>query len=121
MIGEIYRQKAARAMFGSARSPHAPATLWVGWISTSGAELSTSRVRCANSDEVWGPSGYGVANVAPIDGGTAGAWTIKAVGLWDAPTGGELVFSADLPSTLTTSAGEVLTIPVGGLSIEVAA
>lgn len=121
MIGETYRQKAVQAMFGSARSSHAPATLWLGWLSTGGVELSTSRVRVDNTDAVWGPAGHGVTNTVPLDGGVAGAWIIRAVGLWDAPTGGALVFSADLPSSLTVSSGDPLTVPVGGLVVEVAA
>lgn len=121
MIGETYQATFARAMFGSSRSALAPAVLWLGWISTGGGELSTTRVRIDNTDAVWGATEDGVANTVPLDGGTAGAWIIRAAGLWDAPTDGNLILSASLPSVLTSDDGQQLAIPAGGLSIGVSA
>lgn len=119
-IGTEYRTLAAQALFGSFRSPLVPATLWLGWHSTSGAEFPAERVAVENTDDVWGPTGAGVANIVPIDGGTAGAWIIGGLGLYTDDVDGTLIFSASLPSPLTTEADDVLTIDVGGLTVGVA-
>lgn len=119
MIGADHRADAARAILGSARSPLFPATLWLGWHNTTGVELSTTRVQVANSDAVWGPSSNGVTNVALIDGGASGAWIIGGLGLYTQPTGGTPLVSATLPTPLTTSAGDLLTVPVAGVAFSV--
>lgn len=119
MIGADHRADAARAILGSARSPLFPATLWLGWHSTTGVELSTARVQVANSDAVWGPSGDGVTNVTLIDGGAAGAWIIGGLGLYTQESGGIPLLAATLGTPLTTDAGDLLTVPVAGVVFSV--
>lgn len=120
MISPTYRQRAARAVFGSARSELIPAVLWLGWLNGA-VEVTTERVRVPNTDAVFGPSGDGVTNIAPIDAGVAtGAWTITAVALYDAPSGGTLVIAAPLPAPVTVSADEPLTVNTSGLMLTVA-
>lgn len=119
-VGPDFQSIAAQALLGSSRTRLAPAVMWLGWRSTSGTELSTQRVSVANDDSVWGPTESGVSNVAPIDGGPAGAWIIGGVGLYTAQTGGVLALSADLPAPITTAAGDLLSIPVGELDFTVA-
>lgn len=118
MIGPQYRQKAAQAVFGSARSQLIPAVLWLGWLNGDGVELTTSRVRVDNTDAVFGPSREGVTNVSPIDAGTV-TGTVAALGLWDAPTGGAMVISANLLTPVISSEDEPLVIGVAGLVFEV--
>ena len=79
-VGPDFQSIAAQALLGSSRTRLAPAVMWLGWRSTSGTELSTQRVAVANDDSVWGPTESGVSNVAPIDGGPAGAWIIGGAG-----------------------------------------
>jgi len=122
MISPAYRQRAARALFGSARSTLIPATLWLGWIGTSGSEVTTTRTRVPNTDATFGASGAGVTNVAPIDAGVAeGAWFLRSVGFWDAATGGTLVVTADLPAARSVAEDEPLVIATGALTLEVGA
>lgn len=121
MISPVYRQPAARALFGSDRSQVMPATLWAGWIGEAG-ELTATRTPIANTDATFGASGNGVTNVAPIDAGVAeGSWTLVALGLWDAPSGAGLVFTAPLPEPRAVVVDERLTIAAGGLVLEVTA
>lgn len=120
MLSSAYRQRAARAVFGSARSEVIPAVLWLGWLNGT-AEVTTERVRVPNTDAVFGPSGDGVTNITPIDAGVAtGAWTMTAVGLFDAPTGGALVITAPLPAPVSVSADDALVINATGLTLTVA-
>lgn len=119
-VGPDFRATAAQAILGSSRSPLVPSVLWLGWRSLAGVELSTQRVAVENGDAVWGPTESGVSNVAPIDGGPAGAWIIGGVGLYTAQTEGVLALSADLPAPITTAAGDLLSIPVGELDFTVA-
>lgn len=121
MIGDEYRAMFAQAVFGDSRSPLAPATLWLSWLSPTGAELSSGRVRVPNTSATWGATDAGVANVTLIDGGAAGDWTIGAVGLYDSEAGGNLVLSVPLQSPVTTTEGDFLTIPIGALTVEVSA
>ena len=117
MLSNAYRQKAARALFGSTRSEVMPAVLWLGWLDSTG-EVTTERVRVPNTDAVFTPSGDGVANLAPIDAGVAtGAWTLTAAGLWDAATGGVLVITMPLPTPVTVSVNDLLAVPAGGLKL----
>lgn len=119
MIGVDHRADAARAILGSARSPLFPSTLWLGWHSTTGVELSAQRMQVANSDSVWGPTVDGVTNIAPIDGGAAGAWIVGGVGLYVQESDGEPLLTADLASPVTTAEGDLLTVPVSGVTFSV--
>lgn len=121
MISPAYRQRAARALFGSSRSELVPAVLWLGWTNSEGTELSTTRVRLPNTDATFGPSGDGVTNVAPIDGGSAdAAWVVGGVALFTAATGGTRVISARLTSARQVAEDEPLAIDAGGLRLQVA-
>ena len=119
-VGVDYRSTVAAAVLGSSRSPAVPSRVWLGWHSAAGVELSTDRVAVANTDAVWGKVTGGVQNISDIDAGVAGAWIVGGVGLYTAQTGGTLMLSASLPSLLTTSAGDLLTIPAGELTFTVA-
>lgn len=120
MLSSAYRQRAARAVFGSARSEVIPAVLWLGWLNGT-AEVTAERVRVPNTDAVFGPSGDGVTNIAPIDAGVAEtALTLTAVGLYDAKTGGNLIITAPLPNSVTVATGGALVVDTAGLALTVA-
>lgn len=118
-IGPEFKAVAVQALLGASRSPLAPEVLWLSWHSTGGLELSAQRVAVPNDDSVWGPTEGGVTNVAPIDGGAAGAWILGGVGLYTAEVGGVLALSAVLGTPITTSAGDLLSILVGELTFTV--
>lgn len=119
MIGASYASRAAQAVLGPYRSQLIPATLWVGWLDDTGDLIAMSGTSVPQ--DVFGPSGDGVANVTAIDAGVAGAgWTIHSVGLFDAPTGGDLVVSADLPAPVSPDEDDPLVFGAGGLTFEVA-
>lgn len=63
-----------------------------------------------------------VVNTAPVTFNPAvGAWgTITHVGVYDAPTGGNLLTWATLPSSLVIGDGDQLTAPAGVLTVSVA-
>lgn len=120
MLSSAYRQRAARAVFGSARSELIPAVLWLGWRDGDGVEVTTDRVRVDNTDAVFGPSGDGVTNVKPIDAGTAQSTALVVeIAFYDAPTGGGLVITAPTPAT-EVGVDDTLTIPVAGLTLVIA-
>lgn len=118
MIGETYRQKLIRGLFGSYRSALAPRTFWLAW--KDGDDLS-SRVRVENTDDVWAPTGDGVSNAVDIDGGVAGDWTIRSVALYDRQVGGEAVVELAVDPPVEVTLGAMLTIPAGQMVIGVAA
>ena len=119
MIGPAYASRAVQAVLGPYRSQLIPATLHIGWLDDSGDLIAMSGTSITH--DTFGPSGNGVANIAAIDAGVAGdGWTIHAVGLFDTPTGGDLVASADLPAPVSPTEGGPLVFGPGGLTFEVA-
>lgn len=60
-----------------------------------------------------------ISNANPIDFGTTTAsWgTVTSVGLYDAATGGNLLFAADLSSSKAVGNGDAVQIPAGELKI----
>lgn len=119
-VGAAYRSKAAQAVLGPYRSSLIPATLWTGWLDATGALIAMTGMSVAHG--AFGPVANGVANTAVIDSGVAGTgWTIHAVGLFDAATGGALVISADLPAPLSPTSGDPLAIDAGSLVFTVPA
>ena len=120
MLSSAYRQRAARAVFGSARSELIPAVLWLGWLNDAGEEVTSDRVRVDNTDAVFGPSGDGVTNIKPIDAGTAQSTALVIeLAFYDAPTGGTLIITAPTPAT-EVGMDDTLTIPVAGLTLAIA-
>lgn len=120
MLSPTYRQRAARAVFGSARSELIPAVLWLGWLNGT-TEVTTERVKVPNTDAVFGPSGDGVTNIVPIDAGVADvALTLTAVGLYDSKAGGTLLIAAPLPNAVTVAIGGALIVDTAGLVLTVA-
>jgi len=114
MIGPTWRSRAVQAVLGPNRSQLIPARLWTGWLDADGDLIAMTGLYVTHA--VFGPSGDGVANIAPIDGGVAEAgWVIAGVGLFDAAAG-SLIVSADLASPVTTTDGQELTIAVGALT-----
>ncbi|MCR6647800.1 MAG: hypothetical protein NVV70_06530 [Cellulomonas sp.] len=119
-VGAEYTGRAARAVVGPARSTLFPSVLHVGWLDGAGSLIAMSGRTVAQSN--FAESAGGVANVAAIDAGVAGgAWTIAAVGLFDAASGGSLVLAAAAPAAVEVSAGQSLSIPAGGLVFTVVA
>lgn len=115
MLSPAYRQRAAQAVFGSARSELIPAILWLGWLDETETEVTADRVRVENTDAVFGPYGDGVTNVSAIDAGTAqNAATVTALAFYDAATGGDLILTAPV-DPIPVEVDATLTIPAGGL------
>lgn len=120
-LGTEYRSIAAQALLGSSHTSLVPDVLWIGWLSTTGTELTATRVPVDNTDEVWEPTTNGVANVDDIAAGTStAAWIIGRVALFDAATDGQVVLEATLPAPVTVGADEILALPAGSLTFQVA-
>lgn len=118
MIGDAYRQVVARSLLGAHRSPLVPSVVWLSWM---GPDELGARVRVENSDDMWEATDFGVTNASTIDGGLAGDWTVTAIGLYDRQVGGNLIAAVDVSPAIATSTGDAISVPAGGLSIEVAA
>lgn len=114
MIGEEYTSKAIQAVLGPQHSPLFPENLWGGWLDASMDVLGYSGIRVPHAS--FGEIADGVANIAVIDGGLAGAsWTPAFFGLFDAASDGTLVIAA--PVTMDAPAtGQALIADVGDLT-----
>lgn len=120
MLGDAYLLAGVRALLGPARAAVLPATLHIGWLDSDGDLIAMSgrTVSAAAFTAV----GSVMVNSAALDAGEAEAgWTIAAVGLFDAATGGSLVLSADLALPMAPTAGAALSIAPGALRFQVTA
>lgn len=118
MIGPTWRSRAVQAVLGPSRSPLVPAILWTGWLDADGDLIAMTGLSVTHT--AFGPSGDGVANIAPIDAGVAGTgWTIHAVGLFDAASGGNLIVSADLTTPASPDEDDPLVFAAGDLTFTV--
>lgn len=116
MIGPAYASRAVQAVLGPSRSQLIPATLWLGWLDSTGAVITVTTTSL--SHDIWEPTATGVTNHDPIDAGPAEAgWVIHAVGLFDSPTG-DIVASAALPEPVSPAEGDLLVFAPGGLVFE---
>ena len=77
----------------------AGAAIATGWAAPSGGVTSNAK-----------------ALTYPANNG-AGSVTVTHVGLYDAITGGNLLFSAALPSSKTLSPGDVLAFAIGAITV----
>lgn len=120
MIGATYRSKAAQAVLGPAHSDLIPAVLWSGWLNAAGTLIAMTGLSVDHAE--FGPTaGGGVTNLVLLDCGVAGVgWSIAAVGLFDAATGGDLIVSADLTEVATPAEDDVLAFGWGMLVFQVA-
>ena len=103
----------------------APATLYLALHTAnpdedgSGAEVSTSGTAYARQTVAFTTSGNTTSNSAAVEYSTATAnfGTVTHVGVWDAPTGGNLLAHAALTSSKTIETGDVFRVPAGDLDI----
>jgi len=116
----LFQKERDLLLKGTAFTP--PTALYVALMTTAptlantgGVEVSTSgtgyaRVAINNSGGWNGPSGvnleYSNANDITFGSPTANWGTIVAVSLYDAATGGNLIFSATLNASKTVSSGD---------------
>lgn len=134
-----YMENALAAWIAGTNMPAAPATVSVGLFTANPADTGTGGAP-ANGTEATG-TGYArqpittatgwsavavtgtdqhVSNAAAISFGTvgAGAWgTITGVGIWDAPSGGNLLFWFAISPTQVTAQGSTVSINAGSLVI----
>lgn len=86
---------------------------------SSGSSPGYARVSMASTD--WNaPSGDACTNATPVTFPTAtGGWagTITYFGVYDASTGGNLLYFGPLAASKTVNSGDALTFAVGGLVI----
>lgn len=102
---DAFKAKRIAAVVGPAHSPLIPDALWIGWIDAAGNLVAmSSRTAPHAAFEVVGDT---VTNTATIDAGVAPAApsTITAMGLFDAPTGGDLVVPL-IPVTFSAAVAE---------------
>lgn len=119
MIGPAYQQAVVRAVLGDGHAPTIPDTLLLGFVDADGQESPQPRVPIANTSAMWSVDGPAVHNATVIDVGAAvPGW--PAVTRWvlfddaDRP-----VVSGDLDEPVTPVEGAPVSVPVGGLRVEV--
>lgn len=118
-LGAAWRSRAVQALLGPSRSPLVPSLLWIGFLDGAGALVAMSGTSVTH--DVRAPTADGVTNAVLIDAGTAGSgWTFSKVGLFDAPSGGDLMLAASLPAPQSPAEGEPLSIASGALTFAVA-
>lgn len=118
MIGEAWRSRAVQALLGPARSSLVPSRLHVGWLDSEGDLIAMSGTSVLSA--AFEASGDGVVNTTSIDAGVAGSgWVIAGVGLFDAPSGGDVVLSASTSGPVEPDEGAPLSIAAGALAFTV--
>jgi len=103
----------------------APGTLYLGLHTSnpaeddSGTEVSTSGTAYARQTVAFTTSGDTTSNTAAVEYPTATAsyGTVSHVGVYDAPTAGNLLAYGALTISKAISTGDVLRIPAGDLDI----
>jgi len=103
----------------------APGTLYLGLHTSnpaednSGTEVSTSGTAYARQTVAFTTSGDTTSNTAAVEYPTATAsyGTVSHVGVYDAPTAGNLLAYGALTISKAIATGDVLRIPAGDLDI----